>query len=883
MDQLHQMLKSFKDLKATDYATIQDYLDAEQELATAHREQDPLWEREVHLEELMLSTGAENVSTASDKAKQSGNVSHLGPYRRLTEILVGPISTGLSMWMHEQRYAGRAKAIAFKLLADMPPQTAAIISLRILLDRIGGISATTTGVASQVRLLALAAGIGSELEAEARMLAWKKLKPAIWHGVQRDLSDNASTTIHRRRVNTNRFNAKVRDEIGWVDWTHEQRIHVGLRMVDMMVVNSNGRIRNHVDTNWVRTKANDKPPYVVSLDADTEKWLMTAFGKELHSRPVLMPTVMQPAPWSDMWDGGYLTGILPNRSLIRFKADNVEQSKVAVQELSRVDMPRVYDAVNTIQEVAWTLNRAVYAVARELWDTDAVTAGFPQREPEDKPFRDPACDTDEAMQKEWRKAAAKAHTRNALKTSLIKRVTRVMDIADIYKDDERFYFPHVLDFRGRMYPLPLHLQPQGDDLARGLLTFAQGKPLGETGAYWLAVHVANVWGQDKVNFEKRIKWVTKNEQMFRDIAADPIKNRRWAIAKGKPKGLTNDHWQALAATLEWVRYLDEGDTMVSALPVRVDGTCNGIQHLSAMVLDEVGGASVNLVPGNEPRDIYTEVGSQVEVCLFSMTERSGLEGQHARKWLEAVGGKLPREVTKRPVMILPYGGTKEAYFKYTMDWMAEYDPAETVFPEAERYALCAFLVEILWEEVEAKLPEARNTQRWLQKCARLAASTNLPLRWTTPMGFVVRHFYGQPTGMKIETLIDGQRVQLTDWRVGKDLAVGDQMRGIPPNFTHSMDGCVLMRGVNTAYNAGIDSITCIHDAYGTVAADVDMLNACIRDAFIWTYQHPVLANFRADCAAILDDDINTLLALPAVPAFGKLKLEDIRHADYFIA
>lgn len=876
-----QPLRTFADLNATSFNSVQDYLDAEAMLAADHKEQDPLWQRELELEELMLSTGADNTLTAADKAKQKGNVSHLGPYRRLTELLIGPISDGLAMWMHEQRYAGRAKAVAFKMLADMPPQTAAIISLRILLDRVGSINSATTGAATQVRLLALAAGIGSELEAEARMIAWKKLKPAIWHGVQRDLSGAGSTTIHRRRVNTNRFNKKVRDAISWVDWTHEQRLHTGLRMVDMMVVHSKGRIRNQVDPLHVRTKANDKPPYVVSLDATTEEWLLNAFGHELNRRPVLMPTVMRPAPWSDMWDGGYLTGVLPQRSLIRFKADNVEQAKVAVGELGRVDMPQVYDAVNTIQEVPWTLNSQVYAIAREMWDQKIVAAGFPQREPEPKPFRDPRCDEDQNMQLEWRRAAAKAHNRNALKASQIKRVSRVLDIAEIYKDDERFYFPHVLDFRGRMYPLPLHLQPQGDDLARGLLTFADGKPLGAAGAYWLAIHVANVWGQDKVDFPKRIKWVTKNEAMFRAIAADPIKNNRWALPKSHPKGLTNDNWQALAATLEWVRYLDEGDTMVSALPVRLDGTCNGIQHLSAMVRDEVGGAAVNLVPAPAPRDIYTEVGAMVEARLVTLTDSA--QAALASKWLEAVNGKLPREVTKRPVMILPYGGTKQAYYTYTKEWMEEYDPQEVIFPEQDRHALCTFLVAILWQEVEAKLPRARQVQGWLQQCARLAATTNLPLRWTTPIGFVVRHFYGQPTGMKIETLIDGQRVQLMDWRIGKELAVGDQMRGIPPNYTHSMDGCVLMKGVNLAYNAGIDSITCIHDAYGTVAADVDMLNACIREAFIWTYQHPVLENFRSDCAAILDDDINTLLALPSVPAMGNLKLEDIRHADYFIA
>lgn len=891
---MHQRLTSLKDLKIEDFATTADFLYAESEAAADSPERVALWEREVELEELMLATGRETINTATAKAKEKGTVSHLAPYRRLTELLIGPIAQGLKEWLHDQRFAPHVKAVAFPLLDEVPPESAAMIALRTLLDRVGSISKTES-MAAPIRLLALALAIGSAVEAEARMVAWKAKKPGIWHAVQRDLKDNHATAIHRRRANVNRFNRQpqdktgenigtsIRDQIGWVDWTHDQRRHVGFRLIDMMVQHSKGRVTMTADPEWVRQKKNDKAPYIVSIDDDTQNWLMKALGKELETSPVLMPTVIKPNPWSDMWDGGYLTGILPTRSLIRFKADNVEQAKVAVQELSRVDMPRVYDAVNTIQEVPWRINDEVLRIAKAMWEKDLALAAMPRKEAEPLPFRAPLCDTNEDAQRMWRRAAAKVKSRNAAKLSRVKRVNRVMFIAETYSTDERFYFPYVLDFRGRMYSLPVDLQPQGEDLARGLLTFAEGKPLGETGAYWLAIHVANVWGKDKGEMADRIKWVTKNEAMFRRIAADPIKNNRWALPKSHPKGLTNDHWQALAATLEWVRYLDEGDTMVSALPVRLDGTCNGIQHLSAMVRDEVGGAAVNLVPGFKPRDIYTEVGAMVEQALLGLTDGDTSGASHARKWLEAVNGKLPRDVTKRPVMILPYGGTKRAYHKYTIDWMEEYDPEATIFPEDERFELARFLVDILWDEVEKKLPSARGVQKWLQHCAKLAASTNLPLRWTTPMGFVVRHFYGKPEGLKIETLIDGQRITLQDWHIGKDMSIEDQMRGIPPNFTHSMDGCVLMRGVNTAYNAGIDSITCIHDAYGTVAADVDMLNACIRDAFVWTYEHPVLEDFRNECATIIDDDINTLMQLPHLPKFGSLVLEDIRHAEYFIA
>lgn len=63
-------------------------------------------------------------------------------------------------------------------------------------------------------------------------------------------------------------------------------------------------------------------------------------------------------------------------------------------------------------------------------------------------------------------------------------------VAHQYKDEDRFYFPHNVDFRGRAYPMHPHLNHLGSDICRAVLTFADCKPLGEEGLYWLHVHVS---------------------------------------------------------------------------------------------------------------------------------------------------------------------------------------------------------------------------------------------------------------------------------------------------------------------------------------------------------------------------------------------------------
>ena len=90
---------------------------------------------------------------------------------------------------------------------------------------------------------------------------------------------------------------------------------------------------------------------------------------------------------------------------------------------------------------------------------------------------------------------------------------------------DRFYLPHNVDFRGRAYPIPPHLNHVGDDLSRGLLKFADSSPLGARGLRWLKIHLANLYGFDKASFDEREKWVMDRLDEVYDSASKPLEVR----------------------------------------------------------------------------------------------------------------------------------------------------------------------------------------------------------------------------------------------------------------------------------------------------------------------------------------------------------------------
>lgn len=62
----------------------------------------------------------------------------------------------------------------------------------------------------------------------------------------------------------------------------------------------------------------------------------------------------------------------------------------------------------------------------------------------------------------------------------------------------------------------------GDDLSRGLLKFSEAKPLGERGLRWLKIHLANLYGFDKGNFDERANFVMERLDEVYDSAENPL-------------------------------------------------------------------------------------------------------------------------------------------------------------------------------------------------------------------------------------------------------------------------------------------------------------------------------------------------------------------------
>jgi len=90
-------------------------------------------------------------------------------------------------------------------------------------------------------------------------------------------------------------------------------------------------------------------------------------------------------------------------------------------------------------------------------------------------------------------------------------------------DQERFYVPLQIDFRGRINPMPFFNFTR-QDYVRSLFLFDHGEPIGEEGLLYLKAHVAatadgNKWSKvekpGNLDLAGRIAWTDANVPQLR--------------------------------------------------------------------------------------------------------------------------------------------------------------------------------------------------------------------------------------------------------------------------------------------------------------------------------------------------------------------------------
>jgi DNA-directed RNA polymerase len=544
-----------------------------------------------------------------------------------------------------------------------------------------------------------------------------------------------------------------------------------------------------------------------------------------------------------------------------------------LKRLEKQDISAELQCVNALQRTPWRVNKQVLEVIRNVWDSGQEWAGLPPKDDiplPHYPFDVEPCDLDENQKvefAEWRKQRNSIHQFNNKSRSKRIQVERTIQLAEEYAKFDKFYFVWQLDFRGRKYPVESFMSPQVADWGKACIEFANGMKIENVeDAKWLAIHGANTFGEDKISLEDREIWAYLNTENVRKTVDDPY-NFLWWTEADKP-------FQFLAWVYEWFGYTSGDPEWVTRLPVAADGSCNGLQHLSAILRDEEGGKAVNLVDSSLPSDIYRDVAEAATIVV----KRDALSGnQMAKKCLEF---GIDRKLTKRSVMIVPYSGTKHACRQYVEEAIEEKvaKGATDVF-EGDYFGASLYLTDHIWDAIDSVIGSARKVMDYVKDIGVLYAERNIPMEWITPTNLLVQQAYNDFRNKQISTIIDGSIVKLRYRKPLDDVISKSKTRsGASPNFVHSLDAAALTLTVNKCLDWGIKDFAMVHDSYGTHSPNMEKMSELLREAFVEMYQeNDVLWQLRTHTQKVLQ----CFVEYP--PESGDLDIGKVLNSKYFFA
>lgn len=314
-------------------------------------------------------------------------------------------------------------------------------------------------------------------------------------------------------------------------------------------------------------------------------------------------------------------------------------------------------------------------------------------------------------------------------------------------EGKTFYQYISADYRGRLYYEEPYLNYQGSDWARGMLKFAEAKPMGENGLWWLAVHTASSYNQTYQKDEIPT-WVEADYLSYlEDEGLESISVDKWTLEDRVR--WTNEHMQEivqqfdldtgaespvsfLACCLEWNDYTEAvhtGRDYESCLPIPVDGSNNGWQHLGAISKDRDTATLVGLVPQTIQMDFYVQTAKRLHSLTTDERRKAILEEmpmKHIRKG-----------ISKRGSMTRAYSaGAKKIAENMWLDCRTEGFDELYGITEEDCFGFAGDLV----KAIEAVCPGPLETMKYLQDLAQYE------------IGIPTRELNGEPAEKEFQAL-----------------------------------------------------------------------------------------------------------------------------------
>jgi DNA-directed RNA polymerase len=250
-------------------------------------------ETQLELEADMMTGGIDRFRKARDKAVASGMESNTLHGRVIVSRIVEDVAKGI---LDLQQNPKSNRDITYARIKDMDAEQVAYLAVVSLVDAISKKSV----------LLHAAQSIGGNLEIQDRLDRWVQSEGSIAKNTIKLAMKKAYGA--RRYGLTHKMN---KDGFKDTEWTKPDRIHVGLRMIDLIIVHTG------IVELTKQVTARNKTVTVVKATKGTEDWIKAFNDYAETAKPRYAPCIIVPKDWTDVTGGGYHGAAIDELPIVR--------------------------------------------------------------------------------------------------------------------------------------------------------------------------------------------------------------------------------------------------------------------------------------------------------------------------------------------------------------------------------------------------------------------------------------------------------------------------------------------------------------------------------------------------------------------------------------
>ena len=368
-----------------------------------------------------------------------------------------------------------------------------------------------------------------------------------------------------------------------------------------------------------------------------------------------------------------------------------------------------------------------------------------------------------------------------------------------------------------------------------------------TAINYFKAYGANCFGNmlNKKSWVDRSKWIDENEKDIINYTNGVL------ISKAENKLLFT------AFCIEYNKWLQSYNNIETSyfethLPIQLDATCNGYQHLSLLISDYDMAKELNLVKSSKediPKDYYGFIILKLIDFFKNKLKSNNLskEDKNCYKRLSRI--IITRSTIKKAIMTIPYNVStlnmvkyikehfinicedKNKWSIYDLIYQHKEDP-NIILSNKDIYLLASSLREVLF----SNFPRLKLLVLYLKTVAKIFNKLDLHIPWGTGSGLLVNQSYTSSEDIKLRPFSYDRSSFTLKVSTGR-LSGNKQIRAFMPNLIHSLDATALALLVEYLFNTKgeFKNFYAIHDCFAVTANNVDMLIKNLKLVYVKIY------------------------------------------------